>query len=294
MAVEEHLDQRWWEGHLRNDGDATPTLLSATSALGESGISVLRLRFPGRSHYGATLQKHFVRFQMHPRVRLDCIPAWQVVGADVMVGSFAIHPAGMECVADIGETVDTLMVAIDPGRLALAAAENWMLGAQLRQRLSGYDAALFDVARVLALEGAAGYPNGLHYWHEVAKTFVDGLVARHTSVSAGAPRGILSKTALNRIKDYVLAHLDESIEIAALAQITGRSPFHFCRVFSRSVGMSPHRYIVHLRLQRAVELVRERRSGLAAIAISTGFADQSHLSRWVRRVYGASLTQLVA
>jgi len=113
-------------------------------------------------------------------------------------------------------------------------------------------------------------------------------------VSAGAPRGILSKTALNRIKDYVLAHLDEPIEIAALAQITGRSPFHFCRVFSRSVGMSPHRYIVHLRLQRAVELVRERRSGLAAIAISTGFADQSHLSRWVRRVYGASLMQLVA
>jgi AraC family transcriptional regulator len=47
-------------------------------------------------------------------------------------------------------------------------------------------------------------------------------------------------------------------------------------------------------LQRAIELARERRSGLAEIAAHTGFADQSHLSRWVRRVYGVSLTRLIA
>jgi AraC family transcriptional regulator len=51
---------------------------------------------------------------------------------------------------------------------------------------------------------------------------------------------------------------------------------------------------VHLRLQRAIELVRDGRCGLAEIAARTGFADQSHLSRWARRVHGASLTQLVA
>ncbi|WP_456662032.1 helix-turn-helix domain-containing protein [Bradyrhizobium sp. LB13.1] len=45
---------------------------------------------------------------------------------------------------------------------------------------------------------------------------------------------------------------------------------------------------LYRRLQRAVELVRGGRSGLAKIAARTGFADQSHLSRWVRRVYGAS------
>jgi AraC family transcriptional regulator len=58
------------------------------------------------------------------------------------------------------------------------------------------------------------------------------------------------------------------------------------------VGVTPHRYVVHLRLQR--ELVRAGRSGLAEIAACTGFADQSHLSRWVRRIHGVSLTQLSA
>jgi AraC family transcriptional regulator len=107
------------------------------------------------------------------------------------------------------------------------------------------------------------------------------------------PRGMLSKTALDRLTEYIFAHIDEQIEIAALAKLAGRSPFHFCRVFSRSVGMSPHRYVVHLRLQRAIELIRDGRLGLAEIAASTGFADQSHLSRWVRRVHGVSLKQIV-
>ena len=195
-------------------------------------------------------------------------------------GSLAICPAGIDCAADAEECVDALLVAIDPGQLALAAAEDSALEAQLNERLSGYDQALLDLARTLALESAADYPNGPLYWNEVAGGFIDGLVARHTSGFECRERGMLGKDVLVRLRDYVDAHLDEPIEVAALAGIAGRSPFHFSRVFAR--------------LRRAIELVREGRSGLAEIAARTGFADQSHLSRWVRRVNGVSLTQLVA
>ena len=51
--------------------------------------------------------------------------------------------------------------------------------------------------------------------------------------------------------------LDEPIDVATLAHMTKRSQFHFSRVFHRSVGVSPYRYIVYLRLRRAVELIRE-------------------------------------
>jgi AraC family transcriptional regulator len=80
----------------------------------------------------------------------------------VSVGSLAIYPAGNECGVEVKESVDALIVAIDPDRLALAAAESSALGAQLTERLSGYDEVLFDLARNLALEGAADYPNGAH------------------------------------------------------------------------------------------------------------------------------------
>ena len=81
-----------------------------------------------------------------------------------------------------------------------------------------------------------------------------------------SPRGSLGKDQLRRLRDYVAAHLDEPIGVEARADIAARSPFHFTRVFTRSVGMTPHRYVVHLRLQHALELVREGRSGLAEIA----------------------------
>jgi AraC family transcriptional regulator len=276
---------------MQEDG-GLPTTLAAGSAAGESGVSVLSLQFRGGVHFSATTQQHLIWF-VSP-VRIECRMADRTLRHEAPPGSLAICPAGIDCAADAEESVDAFIIAIRPGQLALAAAESSALEAQLNERLSGYDQALLDLARTLAFESASDYPNGPLFWNEVASAFIDGLVARHTSELENRARGMLGKDVLERLREYVVAHLDEPIEVAALANIAGRSPFHFSRVFARSVGMSPHRYVVHLRLQRAIELVRDGRSGLAEIAARTGFADQSHLSRWVRRVHGVSLTQLVA
>ena len=187
-----------------------------------------------------------------------------------------------------------IFVAIEPGRLALAAAEDLALETHLIDRLSGFDQALLDLARGLVSEGESGYPNGPLYWNGIVSAFVDGLLGRHMARFAARVRGTLSKDVFLRVRDYIEAHLDEPIEVGALADIAGRSPFHFTRVFAQAVGMSPHRYIVRMRLERAVTLMRARRFGLAEIAACTGFADQSHLSRWVRRVYGVSPSQVAA
>ena len=275
------------------DGNA-PTTLTAGGAPGESGVSVFGLRFKDGAHFSATLRHHLVCFQVTPQVRLECRMAGQALRHEPPAGSLAIFPAGIDCMAEAEGSVEALLVTIHPGQLALAAAEESALEAELIARMSGRDQALFDLARSLASESAAGYPNGPLYWNEVASGFIDNLVARHTAEPIARGRGRLGKAVLARIKDYVLAHLDEPIEVGRLAEMAGRSPFHFSRVFTRAVGITPHRYVVHLRLERAIGLVRDGRSGLAEAAARTGFADQSHLSRWVRRVHGVSLTQLAA
>jgi AraC family transcriptional regulator len=282
------------ELHLAQEDGGAPTTLAAGSAPGESGVSVLRVWFQGGAHFNATPRQHLIWFQMSPQARFACRIAGRELRHEPSAGALAICPAGLDSAADAEGSIDAIVVAIDPGRLTLAAAEDSALEAQLTERLSGYDQALLDFARALALESADNYPNGPLFWNGVASGFVDGLVARHASALNRRARGTLGKDVLKRLRDYVVAHLDEPIEVATLATIAGRSPFHFSRVFSRSVGMTPHRYVVRLRLQRAVELVRDGRSGLAEIAARTGFADQSHLSRWVRRVHGVSLTQLAA
>jgi len=277
---------------LAQQDGGLPTTSAAGSAPGESGVSVFSLRFRGGMHFSATTQQHLIWFASP--VRIDCRIAGRTLRHEAPAGSLAICPAGADCGADAEESVDALLVAIDPGQLALAAAEGSSMEAQLNDCLRGYDQGLLDLARTLESESAKDYPNGSLYWNEVAGGFISSLVARHTSGRENRTRGVLGKALLGRLRDYAVAHLDEPIEVSALAEIVGRSPFHFSRVFTRSVGMTPHRWVVHLRLQRSIELVRDGRSGLAGIAARTGFADQSHLSRWVRRVHGVSLTQLVA
>jgi AraC family transcriptional regulator len=270
-----------------------PTTLVAGSAPGESGVAVFCHRFYGGMHFRATPRHHFICFQMS-QVRVELRMAGQVVRHEPPAGSLIIHPAGFDCAEDADDRVDALTVVIDPAWLALAAAEGSERQAQLIERVSSYDHSLLALARILAFESTDDYPNGPLFWNEVASRFIDRLVTRHSSAVPVRARGMLSSDALKRIKEYVVAHLDEPIEVAALAGIAARSPFHFTRVFTQSVGLTPHRYVVHLRLRRAVELVRDGRVGLAEIAARTGFADQSHLSRWVRRVDGVSLTQLTA
>jgi AraC family transcriptional regulator len=269
-------------------------MLGAGSAPGESGVFVLNARFQGGMHFSAKPRKHHIFFQVSEHAHFECRIADRMLSHEPQAGSMTICPTEADYCADADRSVEAILVAIDPHHLALAAAEDSALDAQLIERFTGYDQPLLDLARDLVSESANGYPNGPLYWNGIASVFLGDLLTRHTSNFDGRARGALGRDVLQRLRDYIMAHLDEPIEVAALAGIAGRSEFHFTRIFARSVGMTPHRYVVHLRLRRAIELVRGGRCGLAEIAASTGFADQSHLSRWVRRVHGVSPIELAA
>jgi AraC family transcriptional regulator len=276
----------------QQDGNL-PTVLAAGSAPGEGGVSVLSMRFEEGAHFSATPRQHLICFQLS-QLPIECRMAGRSMWHEPLAGSLAVCPAGMDCAADTEQSTDIVLIAVDPGQLALAAAEDLALEVRLIERFSAFDRALLGIANGLAMESANNYPSGALFWNDLASCFMEGLVARHTSAQERHARGLLSKIVLKRLKEYVLAHLNEQIAVEALAAIAGRSPFHFTRVFTRSVGVTPHRYVVHLRLQRAIELVRGGQSGFADIAACTGFADQSHLSRWVRRVHGVSLSHLAS
>lgn len=275
----------------QEDG-APPIILAAGGAPGESGVSIVSMRYARGAHFVANLRQHVIGFVSAGRIH--CRLADTKLLHEAQEGSLAMCPAGSDCAADTEHDTNSLLVVIRPRQLSLAAAEDTALEARLVGRLSGHDQKLLDLARALANESQAGYPHGAIGWNETAARFIDALVTGYVSGRQANAGGMLDLGMLARIRDFVNAHLDEPIDVATLAAMTGRSQFHFSRAFTQSVGVSPYRYVVHLRLRRAVELVRERRLPLSEIAVSTGFADQSHLTRWVRRVYGVSLTQLSA
>jgi transcriptional regulator GlxA family with amidase domain len=99
-------------------------------------------------------------------------------------------------------------------------------------------------------------------------------------------RGGLRPHAIRRVREFVDDHLDQRIDLAAMAAIAGLSTYHFARAFKLTQGDTPHVYVMQRRIERAQDLLVRTDLALSEIAARTGFADQSHLARHFRRRFG--------
>ena len=90
--------------------------------------------------------------------------------------------------------------------------------------------------------------------------------------------------ALRRIE----ASADEPLTIADLAHEAAMSPYHFVRSFRAMVGMTPHQFILHTRLNRAAVRLRGTADTISAIAFAAGFNDLSTFNRRFQRIMGRS------
>jgi len=102
--------------------------------------------------------------------------------------------------------------------------------------------------------------------------------------SPASADGGLPGFKLRRVMDFIAAHIDQSIRLEQLAAAAAVSPFHFHRQFKRSTGLTPHRYIVQVRVEHAKELLRRSELPLAEVAARVGFSDQSHFSSMFKRM----------
>jgi AraC-like DNA-binding protein len=98
----------------------------------------------------------------------------------------------------------------------------------------------------------------------------------------------LSPWQIIRVFAHIAAHFDRVIRTEELATLAHVSPFHFCRVFHRSFGAPPHRYITLIRVECAKLLIRDTSASLGQIAAECGMADQAHLNKLFRRFVGTS------
>jgi AraC family transcriptional regulator len=94
--------------------------------------------------------------------------------------------------------------------------------------------------------------------------------------------GKLADWQMKRLKAYVDCHLGETIHLTDLSEVAQRSKSHFCRIFKRSFGQTPHDYVTARRLERAKTLMLQSDEQLCVIAALCGFTDQAHLSRLFR------------
>lgn len=214
----------------------------------------------------------------------------------MLPGSQWIFPAGAEVVLRDLTTCNHVSASIDPAHFARLVGDSRL---DLPQVIDSRP--LEYLVRALADEAIHGGPSGYAF----AESLVLGIalqLARHVgSPEQGTGRRgngkgsarALPATAARRVIDLIETRVQQGkgasgLSVDALAREAGMSPFRFFRAFKATLGTSPHQYVLRRRLDRALRLLDDPDARLSDVAVSTGFADQSHFTRAFRRQFGAT------
>ncbi len=237
-------------------------------------------------------QTHAISVQLTPSGLLE----WKQEGSGQKTfrkaaGQVCVFPAMSPVSIRTRNTGELLVIGLSPKFLKLAAHEMVVANAvELTPRCDIDEPFLKTVALAMRAEVKAGNPGGKCYGESLATALALHLV-RHHSAAPFVVRlldGGLAPAQFRRAVDYMHAHLPDDISLHRVAEAAGLSAFHFSRLFKRSAGVTPHQYLIRLRLERAKDLLLRSPESMAHVALQSGFCDQSHFAMHFKRVYGVT------
>jgi AraC family transcriptional regulator len=149
------------------------------------------------------------------------------------------------------------------------------------------DAYVASLLGLMRHEIESGCPTGTAYSQALSLA----LASRIAALWASAPvvdRHVapLSTEHLSRITEHIATNLADTLTIERLAAVANMSPFHFARRFKQATGITPHQFVTRERILRARELLVSTRQSIREIAVSLGFASQSHFTDVYRSITG--------
>lgn len=104
----------------------------------------------------------------------------------------------------------------------------------------------------------------------------------------GRPVRALQKWRLKRVIDYIDAGMSSKITSRDLAVVAGLSRMHFASQFRAATGLRPHEFLLHRRVRRAADLMRDTSMTIMEIALTVGFQTQAHFTTVFKRFAGCT------
>jgi AraC family transcriptional regulator len=177
------------------------------------------------------------------------------------------------------------------------------------------DVAIANIVGVLSREAMRGEPGSRLYAESLANILAVHLLRNYAKCANGrtleacwvpeeamgaAPAGEVSgKTgshprAVSEAVRFIQENYSRDVFLSDIAEAVHLSPFHVARLFKQSLGVSPHQYLIQIRVNsaRALLWAGSGERSLAEVANAVGFADQSHLTRHFKRILGLTPKQL--
>lgn len=119
--------------------------------------------------------------------------------------------------------------------------------------------------------------------HHLATGLILALLQTYSRASADSPD---QPEFLNWITSFMSLHLSEPLSVSDMAGRAGLSASRFSRVFRDRFGRPPHRFLLHLRVQRAQDLLQHTSLTMREISTQCGFVDVHHFAKAFKRIAG--------
>jgi AraC family transcriptional regulator len=223
----------------------------------------------------------------------------EISDSDFETGHVSIHPGNRPVRWAWDTRLSFAMLALEPEYLDKVAREVFDLDpAQVelltveRQR----DPVITGIAGNLMREVMSADAGSRLYAESLADVLAVHLVRNYTQHpgpietdrTTVAPRGVTQ--AVN----FIHENYAKDMSLADMAAAAHLSPYHLTRVFKKATGVSPHQYLLQVRVNSARSLLTAGAGGrsLAEVAAAVGFSDQSHLTRHFKRMLGVTPKQL--
>lgn len=134
--------------------------------------------------------------------------------------------------------------------------------------------------------------SGRLYGEALSIALLSYIAANYAHRHAGAkPDYSLSPYQTRRLLDYIRSNLTHDISVSDMASHVNLSPSHFTRVFSRSFGVTPYRFVMHERIELAKVMLAHDEISASNISATLGFSSYSHFSLVFRQFAGVTPKQ---
>ncbi|WP_432734584.1 helix-turn-helix transcriptional regulator [Maridesulfovibrio sp. FT414] len=262
--------------------------ISSSEGLNWQGVFVQRSRIAGFEMNEFSTPFHCFALLTDGPFSMEIVKGRNRYLVTTAPGQMYVRPAGFKISARSNQPREFVQLALDSSRLASAFSGEVQGGSMsFRPGIGIDDPRLKALIEAFAAEAEAGGPNG--------SLFVDSLataLAVHY-ISNYADNAVLDESArkisplqMERIVEYMDAHLGSNLTLEDLSHEIGMSKFYFSRLFKEETGVSPYQFYLSRRLDKARHLLDEGRKSITEIAHQLNFSDQSHFSRVFRKKYG--------
>jgi AraC family transcriptional regulator len=235
--------------------------------------------------------ENFLHIVLQGSVKCEVLTQGKILQFDANPGTTFILPRG---------TIDEVRWKGPTHRIAVAIHQSLLTNAldetshqndiELTEHWNLQDPHIQAVLLAMKIDLNEGSPAGRLYGESLSNALAVYLLGRYSAHSY-APvtnKGGLPGYRLKRVLDYISANLADDLTLSELAAISNMSPHYFSELFKKSMGVSPHRYLLSQRIERSKQSLCNHRRSIIEAGLEAGFQNPSHFARVFRKFVGTS------